>query len=74
MGNEAEEDQSSRTGGIKNSVEFIKLPILTIYSNFEERVRSRTSFLFFPSTRVCRSVSYLNDQNELGACQYLYLV
>lgn len=46
MGNKAEEDQSSRTGGMKNSVEFIKLPILTTYSNFEERVRSRTSFLF----------------------------
>ena len=35
-GNGAEEDQSSRTGGgIKNSIEFIKLPILATYSNFE---------------------------------------
>ena len=54
MGNGTEEDQSSRTGGggkerggMKNSVEFIKLPIPTTYSNFEDRVRSRTSFLFF---------------------------
>ena len=38
-GNGAEEDQSSRTGGgggrMKNSIEFIKLPILATYSNFE---------------------------------------
>ena len=47
---------------------------LATYSNFEDRVRSRTSFLFFPSTRVCRSVSKLKDRNEPGACQYLYLV
>ena len=37
-GNGAEEDQSSRTGGVggmKNSIDFIKLPILATYSNFE---------------------------------------
>ena len=37
-GNGAEEDQSSRTGGggrMKNSIEFIELPILATYSNFE---------------------------------------
>ena len=50
-------NQSSQTGGegeIKNSVEFIKLPIPTIYSNFEDCVKIKN---LLPLLSLCASLS-----------------